>query len=99
MATGPLARPPSASDKKNTRPHQAPLASAAANKAKLIRATQTLAASDISRMQEPASTKNKPEEARIKPAKAPTGGPQNRRPKAIVIPTTAKEIKKLGSRA
>src|SRR5580704_14634504 len=102
-ATGPLARQPKPSDKKKARPHHAslcsPFAPAFAKRAKHIRAPLTLAASAMSSTHEPASTKNKPEEAKISPASAPTRSPHIARPKAIVLATISAANRKFGKRA
>ncbi len=102
-ATGPFARQPNPSARKNASPHhlrfRSPDASALAKSAKHIKAALTLAERAISSTHEPASTKNKPDEARINPASAPTRLPQKVRPKAIVPTTISEANKKFGRRA
>ncbi len=102
-ATGPLARQPKPSDRKKARPHHAslrsPFAPALAKSAKHIKAALTLAANAMSSTHEPASTKNKPEEARMSPASAPTRSPHIARPKAIVLATISAANRKFGKRA
>src|SRR5579872_2622778 len=90
-ATGPFARQPNPSDRKKASPHhcrlRSPVGLAFAKSAKDINAALTLAERAISSTHEPASTKNKPDEARIKAASAPTRLPHSARPKANVAAT------------
>src|SRR5580704_16502679 len=102
-ATGPFARQPNPSARKKASPHhlrlRSPVPAALAKSAKHIKAPLTLAERAISSTHEPANTKNKPDEARINPASAPTRLPHRARPKAIVPTTIRTANKKFGRRA